>query len=129
MKVDRSKYRVLIVDDNPSMRKLLGMIVEQIGVKKIDYASNGLSAIELSENEKYNMIIMDNYMPKMTGVEFLHACHKKLELNNISLLFVMAAPDERVVNEIRSLSSVNYDIIAKPFDVVSVKSRIMNLMH
>ncbi|HPY82927.1 MAG TPA: response regulator, partial [Bacteroidales bacterium] len=59
---------VLIVDDNPIRRKVLGDYLNTLNYTYKE-ASNGKEAIELFEQESFQMIFMDLHMPIMNGIE------------------------------------------------------------
>ena len=61
--------RVLIVDDQESIRELIRRQLEKIGHKVVGKASNGLQAIELTESLLPDVVLMDIEMPKMDGLE------------------------------------------------------------
>jgi CheY-like chemotaxis protein len=64
--------RVLIVDDELSIRELLVRIVEAEGLEAIE-ADDGSVALELARAQTPDVILLDNIMPKMDGLEFLKA--------------------------------------------------------
>lgn len=61
------KRKILIVDDNSGNRLLLKYSLE--GYFDIDFASSGLSAINKFNEIKYDLILMDIYMPEVDGIE------------------------------------------------------------
>jgi len=61
------KRKILVVDDNAGNRLLLQYNLE--GHFDIDFAGNGLSAIDKFTQNKYDLILMDIHMPEMDGVE------------------------------------------------------------
>lgn len=62
-----TKRKILVVDDNAGNRLLLQYNLE--GYFDIDFAGNGLSAIDKFSQNKYDLILMDIHMPEMDGVE------------------------------------------------------------
>jgi two-component system, response regulator PdtaR len=65
----QKRLRVLIVDDQASIRELLQRQLEKIGHTVVGKASNGLQAIELTESMQPDIVLMDIEMPKMDGLE------------------------------------------------------------
>lgn len=63
-----SKLRILAVDDNPANLKLLTIVLEEMSIDVIQ-AYDGLSAIEICKEEKFDMIFMDIRMPGLDGIE------------------------------------------------------------
>jgi CheY-like chemotaxis protein len=62
-----NKRKILVVDDNAGNRLLLQYNLE--GYFDIDFAGNGLSAIDKFSQKRYDLILMDIHMPEMDGVE------------------------------------------------------------
>jgi AmiR/NasT family two-component response regulator len=65
---DRDPQRVLIVDDNGSVRTITRRILEMIGYTVIGEGKNGLEAVNLVRSLKPDVIVMDIEMPKMDGI-------------------------------------------------------------
>jgi len=63
--------RVLIVEDSLFMINLEKKILSSLGVTQIEEARDGDAAIEMLESEQYDLVILDNNMPKKTGLEIL----------------------------------------------------------
>jgi DNA-binding NarL/FixJ family response regulator len=62
--------RILVVDDNAFMRRLLRNLLEaQDHWKVCDEASDGLEAVAKSEKEKFDIIVLDFQMPRMNGLD------------------------------------------------------------
>lgn len=62
------RYRVLVVDDHPINRKLMGVFLEQLG-QAVTFAENGEQAIQAHQSHSFDMILMDIQMPVMDGLE------------------------------------------------------------
>lgn len=67
----QSSYRILIVDDEPEARELFGEILLRHNDYIIDYASNGKECIDKNTKNKYDLILLDVFMPIMDGFETL----------------------------------------------------------
>jgi CheY-like chemotaxis protein len=59
--------RILIVDDVPTNRKLLELILESVGVETVS-VENGLEAVQAIERSDYDLVLMDLQMPVMDGL-------------------------------------------------------------
>jgi CheY-like chemotaxis protein len=75
-----SSERVLVVDDNKTNRLVAGKLLETVGIK-VDFASNGLEALDLYQALRPKTIFMDVTMPVMDGIDAtLHI--RKLEVDH-----------------------------------------------
>lgn len=90
--------RILIVDDNPDVRRLIRRILQSQGEYKLYEATNGLEAIEMARRELPNLIILDLMMPEMDGFAVLNELKKSPETAEIPVIVVTAkelTPNEK----------------------------------
>lgn len=118
------KGKILIVDDDPTVRDILANILSDIGGYKIDFALNGLDGMEKIKNNEFDIIFTDLTMPKMTGMDLLR------ETKGISPLIpvVVITGFSSVETAINAMKEGAYDFITKPFKidkVISVADRII----
>jgi CheY-like chemotaxis protein len=77
-----SSYKVLIVDDNPTFVKTLGMLIRSIlgeKLSRLDVAYNGKEAVEKATREdRYNVVFMDVNMPEMNGISATKLINRQL---------------------------------------------------
>jgi two-component system, sensor histidine kinase RpfC len=67
-----TKLRVLVADDNPTNREVLGKILERSG-HAVTLVNDGEQALDAAERESYDLAILDRNMPRMGGMEALQA--------------------------------------------------------
>lgn len=115
--------KVLIVDDSALMRRVLSDIINldnRFHVSK--YATNGLEALDIlvQNNDKFDAIILDINMPKMSGLELL----EQLEHNKIkaTVIIVSTVAKEGAKETIRALELGAFDFVTKPDSFLDVKS-------
>ena len=65
------KPHILIIDDDKISCRLIRMALEELGYPSPDVALSGIEALKILENQAYDLILLDNRMPGMTGVDFL----------------------------------------------------------
>jgi CheY-like chemotaxis protein len=75
-KVPQFRYRVLVVDDEPSIRETAGIILESEGYEVLT-AADGLDALHALNKSLPDVIISDLHMPRMSGFEFLAIVRKR----------------------------------------------------
>ena len=72
MKEEREQARILIIDDEETVRKSLAAVLEDKGYL-VDTAENGKEAIQKSKAKIYNLALVDLRLPDMDGIELLTA--------------------------------------------------------
>ncbi|ADH85661.1 sigma-54-dependent transcriptional regulator [Desulfurivibrio alkaliphilus] len=108
--------RILVVDDELSMREFLKILLEEEGYA-VSCADGGTAALELLAREDYDLLISDIRMPPPNGLELLvRAKEIKPELP-VVLVTAFASPDDAV----SAMKSGAYDYITKPFKVDEIK--------
>lgn len=100
--------KILVVDDEIELRSLFAEELELSGAKTIQ-ASNGIEALEILNKEKIDLVITDNYMPKMKGIDFIVEAKKF-----VNIPFILFVEDPTRVTEYQH-ANVDY-FISKPLD-------------
>ncbi len=114
--------RILIVDDFPTMRKIVRGVLKQIGYSNIEEAEDGVQAYAKLEKEHFDFVVSDWNMPNMTGLELLKAVRANPKTKQIPFLMVTAEADkENIVEAVKSGVS-NY--VVKPFNAGTLKEKI-----
>jgi two-component system, NtrC family, response regulator PilR len=116
---DRRTPRILVVDDERSMRELMAIVLRREGYEVL-LAENGRSAIELLERESVDLLISDIKMPDVSGVEVLRAA-KAADRDILGIMITAFASTETAVEAMR-LGACDY--LSKPFDVDLLKMKV-----
>ena len=114
-----SPLKILLADDEPSMRKLVQRIVED-GGWDFCAANDGAEAFELINSEHPDLIILDVMMPKMDG---FHVCNQLREQGvRVPIIFLSAKGD--IVDKGVGFSAGGDDYLVKPFSPDELLMRI-----
>ncbi|NUN13259.1 MAG: sigma-54-dependent Fis family transcriptional regulator [Myxococcales bacterium] len=108
--------RILIVDDETSMREFLEIFLRQEGYV-VETASNGEEAIALAKNQEFDLVLTDLKMPKVTGIEVLERV-KSLWANTQVIVMTAYSTAETAIEAMKKGA---YDYISKPFKVDEIK--------
>ena len=107
---------ILIVDDEPSMREFLRILLEKDG-HAVHTAANGIAAIDLVGGYDFDLIISDIRMPGMNGLELLAEAKKLKPELPVIMITAYASPDDAV----KAMKEGAFDYITKPFKVEEIK--------
>ena len=116
--------KILVVDDELSMREFLSILLEREGYSTL-LAENAESALQLLESEDFALVISDVNMPGLDGIRLLERI-KKLTPETAVLLITAFSTAEQAV-EAMKLGA--YDYIAKPFKVEEIKVLVRNALE
>ena len=115
--------RVLVVDDEKLIVKGIRFSLEQDGME-VDCAYDGEEALGLAKQNRYDIILLDVMLPKMTGFE---VCQQIREFSNVPIVMLTAKGDD--MDKILGLDYGADDYITKPFNILEVKARIKAIIR
>jgi DNA-binding NtrC family response regulator len=107
---DELRIRLLIVDDEQTIRRLCMTVGEALGFACCE-AESGESALALLEEQPVHMVLSDMVMPRMSGLEFLEKAKKLLPRVEVALMTGHGS----IETAVQAMRLGAYDYIAKPF--------------
>ena len=116
---DRRAPRILVVDDERSMRELMAIVLRREGYEVL-LAEDGRTAIDLLGREPVDLLISDIKMPDVSGVDVLRAA-KAVDRDILGIMITAFASTETAVEAMR-LGACDY--LSKPFDVDLLKMKV-----
>ncbi len=124
--------RVLIVDDEEVSKLILGKICSELGAS-FDTAADGIGALELLQQRRFEVVLLDLSMPGMDGFEVLAEIRRRFSEAELPVVMVTAADDrDSIVTAFRCGAN---DYITKPFDSetslmrLSTHLRLQKIQH
>ena len=115
--------KVLVVDDFPTMRRIVRNLLKQLGFEHIDEAEDGAQALIRLRGGNFGLVISDWNMPNMEGIELLRNVRKEPEpLRDIPFLMVTAEAEKEKVIEAIKAGVDNY--VVKPFTAEILKEKL-----
>ena len=117
---DKFKHTILVVDDEEGILKALRRLLKNLEADVIT-VNNGSEALEILKNNQVSLIISDQRMPEMTGVELLHRS-RDISPNSVRILLTGYADIEATIEAINS-GAIKY-YFNKPWDDEFLLSRI-----
>lgn len=106
--------KILVVDDEPSIRKSVGMLLKSEGYD-VSYAVDGKDGYEKAKMERPDVILLDMFMPGLSGKRALEKIRSDHTTKEIKVIFLtVALPSETGRKEFEKLEIDDY--ITKPFE-------------
>lgn len=115
---------ILLVDDDPNIRKLAKMSLERVGHWQVSLAASGVEAIDAVLCQKPDLVILDVMMPGIDGVTTLTKL--KAQSPKLPVILMTAKVQTEEIAEYLQLGAVG--VIMKPFDPMLLPKEIIELL-
>jgi two-component system cell cycle response regulator len=116
---------ILIVDDQEANVRLLEQMLREAGYRCIASTMDPHAVCALHRDNHYDLILLDLQMPGMDGFQVMEGLKEIETYGYLPVLVITAQPGHKL----RALAAGAKDFIAKPFDLVEVKTRIHNMLE
>jgi two-component system, chemotaxis family, chemotaxis protein CheY len=117
--------RVLVVDDQMSMRALIRAFLRKMGFETIDEADSGKNAFLELGKRPYNLVISDFNMENGTGLELLVNMRKHPVLKRVPVIMVTGNNDSAIVQSVVQAGVNGY--VVKPVSQEALNARIVKI--
>lgn len=111
--------RILAVDDEPHMRRLLEISLRQAGYESV-VAENGREALNILRNNNVDLVVSDLHMPVMDGIKLLEAMRK----DNIETPVIIVTAQGEIASAVQAMKLGASDYILRPFDLETLEIAI-----
>ncbi len=118
------KTKILVVDDEPSHRQMLDAVLSAEGYE-VHQADDGRKAINMVEERFYDLILMDNRMSEVGGIEAL----KRIKEISPGIPVIIMTAYASVSTAVDALKSGAYDYLTKPLDIEELKILVDKALH
>lgn len=124
--MDNSKFKILLVDDEPDIVEFLGYNLKKEGYTILT-ANNGKDAVEIAKKEIPHLIILDVMMPDMDGIETCRELREQKNLQDVLIAFLTARSED--YTQIAGFEVGADDYITKPIKPRVFISRVKALLR
>jgi len=116
------RYRALLVDDEPLLRKVLARALSQVGFEVVE-ATNGQRALEHLEQGAFDLVVSDVRMPVMNGLELLEA----VAARRPALPVVLMSGSDEVADRSSAIGLGAVDFLVKPFSTSELQRKALRV--
>lgn len=124
--LDISNRKVLIIDDEPLMIRIIEKHLRDVGVCNIQGIDNAAHALMTIRDTLPDVVLLDVYMPNVSGLEILRGIQDDNRLQNISVIVLTASTDEDI--KVRALDLGAADFLRKPVQPTELFARLKNTL-
>jgi two-component system, OmpR family, response regulator len=110
--------RILVVDDDPDIRRMAALALERWGGFRVTLAADGEEALELAAQDPPDLVLLDVSMPGLDGPATLKALRARPATQNVPVVFFTATSSEVEADRLRALGAVA--VVSKPFEVADL---------
>ncbi len=125
MAVDKN-MRILVIDDFQTMRRIIINLLKQLGFGNVAEADDGTTGWDKLQTEKFDFIISDWNMPKMTGLDLLRKVRTSEQFKTIP--FIMVTAEGKRENVIAAVQAGVSNYIVKPFNAATLKEKLVKVV-
>jgi DNA-binding response OmpR family regulator len=115
--------RILVTDDDATTRQMVRGILKKKSYS-VSTASDGIAALRLIRKQKFDLILLDIWMPKMTGLGLLGSLQGETDIPKI----VVMTSDQTSETLMNALRGRVYQFLLKPFDADTLLSIVENAL-
>lgn len=117
-----SAIKVMVVDDQTSMRAMIRRALQDLGFKDIRDKAGAIEALEAVKTDRVHLIISDYNMPDMDGLQFLEQVRADGTIGKTVFIMLTGSSDREIVQRAAALGVNNY--LVKPFATAALKEKI-----
>lgn len=122
---DRSLNKILYAEDEPDIRAITKIALEDLGGFKVEYCINGKEVIKKIDYFKPDLLLLDVMMPELDGPTTLQEVRKSPNYTMLPVVFMTAKIQSNEINLYKSMGAV--DVIVKPFDPMKLADTLRKI--
>ncbi len=123
----RNLSKILLVDDEPDIRRIGQISLEHVGKWIVVQAQSGLQALSLAAHEQPDVILLDVMMPDLDGPGTFARLREDPATAGIPVIFMTAKAQPHEVASYRALGAAG--VIAKPFDPMTLPRDVRSIVE
>ena len=117
----QTRPRLLIAEDDRDLAETMREVLEEDFA--VDVAVNGFDAVEMAQDERPDVVVMDARMPKMNGIDACRALRHDPRTADLPIILVTGNSEPELANVAFDAGATDY--LPKPFSISQLRSRAM----
>ena len=116
--------QILLVDDSVTLLKVLKKTLSN-AKHTVDTAYDGLELVSLYKKQPYNLIVTDNYMTTLDGIDALEQIKSSLWINHTAVIMTSSSPDATLLAKLKQFPII--DFLLKPLDITRLQEHVVKV--
>jgi two-component system chemotaxis response regulator CheY len=125
--VVQKTIKILVVDDFPTMRRIVKNLLKDLGFENVDEAEDGAQALEKLRNGGFEFVVSDWNMPNMDGLTMLQNIRADPNLSSLPVLMVTA--EAKKENIIAAAQAGANGYVVKPFTAATLEEKLNKIFE
>jgi len=125
--VIQKNIHILVVDDFPTMRRIVRNLLKDLGFENVDEAEDGVQALEKLRVAKFDLVVSDWNMPNMDGLTLLQNIRADAALASLPVLMVTA--EAKKENIIAAAQAGANGYVVKPFTAATLEEKLNKIFE
>ncbi|MDZ4678187.1 MAG: response regulator [Oligoflexia bacterium] len=119
--------KILLAEDDPSIQIIAKLTLQKVGGHEVVIVNNGEEAINRTQTEIFDLILLDGMMPVMDGLEACRQLKKNPQTKNIPVIFMTAKNQQSDIDEGFKAGAIGY--LVKPFDAKELCNELLKIYN
>ena len=119
--------KILVVDDFPTMRRIIRNLLKDLGYENVDEAEDGAMGLEKLRNGSFDFVVSDWNMPNLDGLEMLKQIRADAALSKLPVLMVTA--EAKKENIIAAAQAGANGYVVKPFTAATLEEKLNKIFE
>jgi len=124
--VDKS-LKILVVDDFPTMRRIVRNLLKELGFENVDEAEDGAMALDKLRTGGFQFVVSDWNMPNLDGLEMLKQIRQDPNLKSLPVLMVTAEAKKENIVAAAQAGANGY--VVKPFTAATLEEKLTKIFE
>lgn len=119
--------KILVVDDFPTMRRIIRNLLKDLGYENVDEAEDGAMGLEKLRNGSFDFVVSDWNMPNLDGLEMLKQIRADAALEKLPVLMVTAEAKKENIIAAAQAGASGY--VVKPFTAATLEEKLNKIFE
>jgi len=125
--VIQKNIHILVVDDFPTMRRIVRNLLKDLGFENVDEAEDGAMALEKLRSHAFDLVVSDWNMPNLDGLSMLKQIRADATLARLPVLMVTA--EAKKENIIAAAQAGANGYVVKPFTAATLEDKLNQIFE